>query len=457
MPVKITIKGDQGSDEYKDAIVLKEIFEINFKNNAASGEIIIISNATLFGQETKDVDLIVIGKFDGYDGYSINIKTKAKTEKKDDLKGLEPRILRIYDFCFVIETKRQRAQDIQLEDLTLFVKYKGKPHDVTRQSEKQKYALRDYFETRIGFAPYICNFIWLRNVSVDSILGLFDYNYEMLARNNYLPNTFNLKWLFQMACVQSPPYLKSSATPQKPEKVNFNSWSYNKKYDFNRTDEIFDFFKKAKQGMSNLTRKKLEQITSRALMKDQKYLHENRGKQLLAFKGRAGTGKTIKLLQTALVFAEEHKERCLILTYNHALASDIKRTLAFMEIPDDIDTYTVNVSTVHKFFYGLLRGFGIGTVEDNNKIIKDYLKKYDDLLKELYGYIEKGAINKEDLEKQIDWEYVLIDEAQDWNDIEKDLMYYIFKKTCVFFSTLYKSQSSTYFKPLNHLSCLRPF
>ena len=63
MSIKIRIKGSTETNEYKDALELKQLFESSLDINNLNGEILIISNATLFGQETKDVDLIVIGTF----------------------------------------------------------------------------------------------------------------------------------------------------------------------------------------------------------------------------------------------------------------------------------------------------------------------------------------------------------------------------------------------------------
>lgn len=179
MSVKVKIKGNQETNEYKDAIALKEFFENEFRNKPTNGEILIISNATLFGQDTKDIDLIVVGKFDRY---STKIKTKAKTSKIECEQA--ERLLFINDFCFVIETKRHRAEDIRLEGLTMLVKYRDKFHDVTTQSENQKYALSNYFKDRVGFSPYICNFIWFRNVTSNSIKELLGNNPNILDKHN---------------------------------------------------------------------------------------------------------------------------------------------------------------------------------------------------------------------------------------------------------------------------------
>ncbi|MBP8975546.1 MAG: AAA family ATPase [Bacteroidetes bacterium] len=431
MSVKIRIKGNQGTNEYKDAIALKEIFENEFRNKSINGEILIISNATLFGQDTKDVDLIVIGKFEKY---SIKVKTKAKIKDKEFKQ--EERLLFISDFCFVIETKGHPAENIQLDGLILKVKYNEKYHDVTTQSENQKFALKKYFEDRLNFSPYICNFIWLRNVSTNSIKELLGNNPDILDKHNYLPTTFSVRWLFQLACIQKTPRLPFDKNTLEPKRYCvFESLMYNQKYDFSEIDRIFDLFAKVKQVMGDLTRKKIEHIT-RDILKDQKYAQAI-GKKLVIISGRAGTGKTIKLLTIACDLAVNNGARCLILTYNLALVSDIKRTLALAELPDGVDDYSVRISTLHKFFYEVLCGFEIGTSRSiNGKVfIYDYIDRYKELLEELYTYIENELIGEVELQslmksrhEQVAWDYILIDEAQDWNDIEKKLIYFMFGK-----------------------------
>ena len=160
MSVKIIIKGNNETNEYKDALALKEIFESEFRDGQVTGGILIMSNATLFGQETKDIDLIAIGKFEKY---RQNVKTKHKSfgENKSVIHDQEMRTIFINDFCFVFETKRHQATDVRLDGLTLSVKYKSKHSskrsDVTTQSENQKYSLASFFKDRVNFSPYVCN------------------------------------------------------------------------------------------------------------------------------------------------------------------------------------------------------------------------------------------------------------------------------------------------------------
>lgn len=439
MAVKINIKGNKETSEFKDAIALKEIFETEFRNGQIEGEILILCNATLFGQSTKDIDLIAIGKFEKY-RQKIKTKSKTKREGASEIETLdqEMRTVFINDFCFVFETKKHRATDIRLNGLTLTVKYNNKRSDVTTQSENQKYSLKGFFEDRINFSPMICNFIWLRNVSWDSIKNLLGDNTQIHDKHNYLPSTFSMKFLMQLACIQSIPW---SPFDYKESKVKgystFNCLKRNQEIDFDEIDRIFDLFKRVKDGAGELTRNKIARITSK-ILNEQQYAKAI-GDKLIIISGRAGTGKTIKLLSIACDLATKQGARSLILTYNHALVSDIKRTLALAEIPDGIDDYTVNISTLHKFFYELVVGFEIGdTVQEskkNKKYILNFVNDYKEHLTTLIEYIDLELIGEKEISElmktrhqQVAWDYILIDEAQDWSELEKSVIFKIFGK-----------------------------
>lgn len=443
MAVTINILGNQETDEYKDALVLKEIFEKGLSNDI-SGRILIISNATLFGQEVKDVDIIALGSFDKY---SLKLNTRAKysaSNGKDEIVDNEimERLIFINDFCFVFECKKHRAEDIRLNGLTLLVKYSNKFSDVTHQSEKQKYSLKNFFEERLNYSPYIANFIWLRNVSWPTIKSLISNDEGVSTSHNYLPNSFGISFIFQLACIQRIPFTAFDSKLNKLKNYSsFSSFKRNRddQIDFDRISNVFKIFERVKLGIGDLTRKKIEHITKNFL-DNQKYAQAI-GTKLVIISGRAGTGKTIRLLKIACDISFNKGARCLILTYNLALVSDIKRTLALAEIPDGVDEHTVNITTLHKFMYELLFGFGIGIERrqfENGAVaeyVKEFLPNYEDYLKQLHEYLKEGIINDfdiNDLMKKnhdaIGWDYILIDEAQDWSDIEKEIILNIFKK-----------------------------
>jgi hypothetical protein len=435
MPIKIRIKGNKETNEYQDALQLKQLFESSLDINSTNGEILIIANATLFGQETKDVDLIVIGDFEKY---SCRIKTKAISTNKEEL-DLKERTVFVNSFCFTIETKRHRAEDVRLEGLNLLVKYNNKLSDATTQSENQKYALKNFLADRLNFSPYICNFIWFKNICWESIKGLLGNNEALFTKHNYLPNSFKFPFLLQLACIQQPPY-----NPKEKDGIGYKGYSSfsalrkNESFDYSQMESVFEIFEKVKVGTGQLTRKKIEHITSKLLDEDKKWV-KNVGEKLIIISGRAGTGKTIKLLRIACDLAINNGARSLILTYNHALVSDIKRTLALAEIPDGVDNYTVNITTLHKFIYELIIGFGLVTnlknPEEQAKYIPEFISKYDEYLKELIDCIENGLIQEKEIQElmrskheRVAWDFILIDESQDWSELEKKIIFTIFGK-----------------------------
>jgi len=431
MSVDIRVKGNEDTSEYKASLILKQIFEDEFKDkNHVKGDILIVSNATLFGQETKDVDIVVFGNLKNY---KCKLKSKARCEDNAELK-LEERDIFFNNFCFVIETKTHRAEDIRLNGLRLLVKYNNKLSDATQQSENQKYSLNRYFLDRLNFSPYICNFIWLRNVAWDSLKNLLSNNEKLLTNHNYLPNKFSLKFLLQLACLQKFPYNLKDVNTKKPNIYSpFDSFRRKEFKNIEEIQKIFDLFETVKKGIGYLTRKKIEKITKRILL-DQQYVQDI-GEKLFIIQGRAGTGKTVKLLNMAFDLTKNRNSRCLILTYNHALVSDIKRILALENISDGIDTSSVSITTLHKYFYELLLGFNLLSEEgqEESKYIPDFIKKYDLYVNELFEYIDNGVIQEKDIQDlmnsrhdKVAWDYILIDEAQDWDENEKSILVKIF-------------------------------
>ena len=278
----------------------------------------------------------------------------------------------------------------------------------------------------------------MRNVSWESIKNLLGENTNTHDKHNYLPTTFSMRFLMQLACVQLIPWTsKDRNTGNLKGYSSFNSLRNNQEYNIEEVDRIFDLFQNVKDGSGELTRKKIEKITSQ-ILNDQQYAKAI-GDKLIIISGRAGTGKTIKLLSIACDLAVQQGARSLILTYNHALVSDIKRTLALAEIPDGIDDYTVNISTLHKFFYEIVVGFDIGDnvkeSKNNKKYILNFISNYKSHLTTLMEYLDLKLIGKEEIadlmktrHQQVGWDYLLIDEAQDWGELEKELIFKIFGK-----------------------------
>ena len=83
MPINVKIKGQADTDEYKAAQELKLMIEKHISEEIdgyenINGEIAIISNVTLFGQEVKDVDIVVFGKMEK--GFKMQLKFRPKNQ-----------------------------------------------------------------------------------------------------------------------------------------------------------------------------------------------------------------------------------------------------------------------------------------------------------------------------------------------------------------------------------------
>ena len=178
--------------------------------------------------------------------------------------------------------------------------------------------------------------------------------------------------------------------------------------------------------MGEMTRHRIEQLTNRAFQSNA--LIDTQGKVSI-YRGRAGTGKTVGLIQTAIHLVDEEQARVLMLTYNKALVSDIRRLFALAELPDMFETNCVHISTMHSYFFKLANAVLFNGQINGNK----FLNKYDSVLNELLSLMSDDdavSIVKEICasDSVLDWDYVLIDEAQDWSNLERDIILKLFDK-----------------------------
>jgi hypothetical protein len=147
------------------------------------------------------------------------------------------------------------------------------------------------------------------------------------------------------------------------------------------------------------------------------------GRKLIIFRGRGGTGKTMLLLHLAWKLYQDLGARILILTYNKALLADIRRLLTLIGVGDASDERSIQVRTVHSFLGAVFHGLELIGPED------DLLARYDEMKRGALEYIRAGGITREDITRLLQersgafgWDYVFIDEAQDWPDDERDLL-----------------------------------
>lgn len=404
--VEIILKTNKkDTDEYKSALFIKEYFS-NTLPKEAIGKITILTSITLFGQKVKDLDIVILGMLNNC---SIDVMFA------DDNQAEAMHSVKVYNFCAVLEVKSHSFEGVKREGTEIYVRYGSDWHSATYQSNQQIHALKNYFESRMHEAPYINNFIWLKSMTKLEVKELLDDN-GLVVKSNLLPSEFSFSDFIQRICDSFPPYKNKNADYRIDSLYNCAS----SVDDFSKS---INFFTSAKQAMGELTRTKVEQLTKNLIGRD-----SHIGQAMGVYRGRAGTGKTHRLLQTAIDVALNDDKRALILTYNNALVSDIRRILAFAEIPDGINPRCVSITTIHKFIYQLLLSLGLISNGDPS-----FLDKYEELTLELKEYLEGEVIKTQDIKNlilknyyELSWGCVLIDEAQDFSEAERDILVKIY-------------------------------
>jgi hypothetical protein len=379
----LNIYGTPGSEEYAAAEYLRSLLLAGWPDADTEqfGTVTLIPSAKCYGEKRQDIDLIVIG----------SLKKPKKIHHK--MSGAIP--YSVISFFWTIEVKGQIAKDVTFQGQKVFVRYKtGKLLDASEQSEDQKYSVLNYLNRHdVRPQPFIRNFVWLRNIPEASLPS---------SCNNILGSDCSWFDILNKFLVLEEDGLK------RKKRTLIESIPQARSNEVLRSAEIF-----TKQlESSHLSRKKIEQISNQ-LLDGQKY-EEKLGEQFLVFRGRGGTGKTIKLLRIAHDIYMLKAAKVLILTYNLALVADIKRMFAVLKIPSDGDAPSIKVTSIHQYLYQTLKDLGL-KVELNM-----FLQNFEALKEEALAL---EAIDEGDIEH---WDFVLIDEAQDWPVDERDLLFKLY-------------------------------
>lgn len=360
--------GSETSDERLAAIQLTQKLE----QIDAEGAILVASNVCLpGGEDIKDVDIVVVGYLKDY-----HIPFSHVTD-------CNVNSLKVDSFCFTIEAKRHVAKNLDISELgEVSVNYKNqsKPHPALQQSLKQKYALRNTLKREKNIDVWVTNLIWMRNLEENDVPNRRPYW-------NILYKDFDINTLFTTAAG----YNKLIRNNRSATEGILSSFNHD--YLANELTDAFKLFLSKKTPQDSLSKQKFEYITGRETVQI-----VTDGK-LNIIKGRAGTGKTLQLIKFAYQNVVENHKRCLMLTFNHALVSDIRRIAYYCDFPDGSEE-AFSVQTIHSHFSQIMRDNGIELVFNDN-----FDKEYDTKLKELLAL--------EEIQISEDWDYILVDEAQD--------------------------------------------
>lgn len=410
MAVNFIITGTKHeSDEYQAALQLQGIISEQL-GNSVLGEIYLFPNATLMGQATNDVDIIVIGMLRNYrDIFEFN---DHGVPKKD--------YVMVDSFAVTIEVKSHDSSGIFRKGTDIFVKYGRNAHSVTHQSNEQKTSTFLFFTSTLGFSPYVTNLILFTGITNKDVSEILSVGKNEMP-SNVMGNDFSLHDFMQLQIGQTNIKYYSNAFHYNSIPNGLNP------VDFARA---LSAFTKAKECMGELTRKRIEVLTKETLEENDIYKDSS---GILMLRGRAGTGKTVGIIQNAIRLVDEFGKRVLILTYNRALVSDIRRLFTLAELPDLFEESCVHINTMHSFFYKL-----INEVLYSGKLDGDrFLTRYESYLDEFISFAKEDSENEDVINEiiksdaELSWDYIMIDEAQDWTKRERDLILLLFKNNII--------------------------
>ncbi|GGG55974.1 DNA or RNA helicase [Pseudohongiella nitratireducens] len=387
----INIRGiNEKSSEYKAAKKLANLAldAIPYLDDEPQLVLEIYVSPQCFGQAKRDVDLLVV--FANYSKSRIKSKRFGHT---------------IHSFCAAVEVKDHSPDQVRFDGNRCIVKYRGEDHDATEQSEGQRYAVMSYIKkhNKNKSSPWITNLIWFQNVpcsvvpkSNNNILGC-DITWDDLMDKTAMLTARSAEK--DVACFSSRRYLNSTTAV------------------FSKVIET-----------SNIDRKRLETITRSVLDRSQQQYAEKLGKQLLIFRGRGGTGKTVRLIRLAYQAYDELGLRVVLLTYNKALVTDLHRLLVLLGVRNSFGEGGIAIKTIHSFVHEWLVALNLMQKNEPN-----FFDKYERLKDSALEFINTDTLFGSDIEEararnsaNLTWDLVLIDESQDWPGNERDLLYALY-------------------------------
>lgn len=381
---------DDGSDEWRAARVLRDKILGEYPaiaENARQRVYIFPSVQTPFCSDCKNVDLYMLAKFE--DPLFFNT--------------LENEVARCYSLSATFEVKAHAPPAVWLEGDNVWVQYDGGPSPATAQAYRQPFAIKKYFQRKKLDPPYIDDFVFLSQCTADE----FGHPYYELPLELILSDTSFSRILAQSLM------RKEGAQDLR---------HFGRAFDFDAAAESLSRILVP----SKLARDRIEAITT------SRYKHRalaKLGTAQVSLAGYGGAGKTAIMLRASKDLYERGF-RTLVLTYHTALTSDLYRQLQVMGLRQTAFGHSVNVDTLHSFF----RRWLVDLQEVDAQDIDDrwFEDSYYRALRTANTKISQGHITQAELTfireqspASYDYSYVMIDEAQDWHDEERDFLYNI--------------------------------
>lgn len=310
----------------------------------------------------------------------------------------------IHSFVLIVEVKQHSSDLIRFEGAKVLVEYDGESSDATQQCDDQTYVLKNYMTAthsrdKRRKLSFVQRAIWLANAS--------HLAFDGTPAASSVPVHFkDLRWdRLVDRFVIAKKFKQIRALNDHPDHSEYHSLKTLREHLTHKVNPTRQDMRR----MNALAKTRFDEEKT-------KYI-QNLGNGLLILRGRGGTGKTFALVQIALHLARQGK-RTVLLTYNNALIADIQRAMLFIGKNDP----TLNPLPVLQTRYKFIQHTFIQTFSDAaEENVKKMVKKIDALegrrLHDLMHH--KGPI-------ETGFDFVLVDEGQDWSERQRDFMFRLF-------------------------------
>ena len=390
----IQILGNTKGSEYKAAEKLKTLFLDIWPDLGKSRDdrLVIFVGYMMHDARVKDIDLVVAGDF--ADNRTVQFPRRGGSQKT----------FKVKNFVIVVEVKGHDPRHVKFSGGNAFVKYSDSQDwgSATDQSRGQLHSFIMHLKSKQIDSLFVSNLIFFTQLEhsdlPDDGLG------------NFIASTTPIEKILYNAHTQFATY-----KDRQPDEITMAYASDD--YCLNDLYKIMEEIHP-----TPLDRRRMDQIASAHWRRQ--WL-DDIGKKQIIIRGRAGTGKTVALMQLADHAFRIHNKRSLLITYNLALVADLNRLKGLMGIPDGLTAGGISISTIHSLIGKLTRKMGISS--------NDFYNRFEDIKNEILDHVRQESVTQEDVEeyrrsspRDFRFDVVFVDEGQDWPDNEIEILRWLF-------------------------------
>ena len=386
----IEVIGPKEREEYRYALkIADDMLALWPDLEESEDRVQIAASAKVYGGPTQDIDIIILAQLGGR---RFKPRRPVPVGDADGQPSLHAADIAAWTLLLTIELKGHHPGGVRFDGLNAIVQYGAREKSATDQAMDQMNSLRGYVSQMARVSPWIYHLVAFENLPSSALPP---------RPHNFITADMSFASILTALCELRPPRRSASG------RVNLSCCGEEVAERVSRLP-IFTPLQP-----TTLDRKRMERLS--ATSPTIEALEKRAGGSQLILRGHGGAGKTSMLLQLAKRAYDERAARSLLLTYNQALAADIRRLMALAAVPSSSEQGGVRVETVMSFVHRVLRKFGLLEDED------DVLAGYEERCEELAAMLASGAITPSDVEQlmarhpeELRYDLVLVDEGQDW-------------------------------------------